>query len=43
MMKWTFVKEYEKFDLWMNTKSGCRETFDKGVNPNDLEEDIDEE
>lgn len=33
-MKYEFVKEYEHFNLWLNTKNGCHECFWKNVNPN---------
>ena len=34
MKKYKFIKEYKHFNLWLNTKNGCRECFDKHIDPN---------
>lgn len=33
-MKYKFIKEYEHFNLWINTRNGCHECFWKEIDPN---------
>lgn len=34
MIKYKFIKEYEHYNLWLNTLSGCHECFWKEIDPN---------
>lgn len=38
-MKWILVKEYVRFNIWLNTKGGYKECFDKDEDPNVLKEE----
>lgn len=37
MKKYQFVKKYERFNLWLNTKNGCHECFWKEIDPNKIQ------
>lgn len=34
MDKYVFVKEYEHYNMWVNTKNNCRECYFKDEDPN---------